>query len=155
MSDEKTPLPDLLGSRNKNAGAPLSGLTMEEAMEQNPDLKKLFQDLEECFGQMVRVNDDMLKAAQANLATPGAQEKLFGLQMTFSRLLDETLNKLNVESSQIRVEILREIYATTSPHWKSMVLQLHMMRGQAKRPGQVHQMLLGEATSLMNRLMNS
>lgn len=157
MSENIPPLPDLMKMRKESSGENSASqpettqLTLEEAFEMFPDLKQMLEEGKGLFLGMVEESKAMSSAAEKELLIPGAQQKMFRLQMGFARKIDEIFNALQTEKDAIRVEILRAIYSDMVPHWQSMVLQLHMSRVMVKHPARVHETLLGEATALLQR----
>lgn len=155
LSENIPPLPDLNRMRQEVTSevgqAETSSMTFEEAVRMFPDLKQMLEDGNALFQAMLAENEVLSRATKKELLVPGSQQRLFNLQMGFSRKIDEIFNMLQKEGDQIRVEVLRTIYSDMVPHWQSMVLQLHMSRMMMKRPGQIHETLLGEATALLQR----
>lgn len=150
MSENIPPLPDVMKMR-KESSEEMAQLTLEEAFGMFPDLKQTLEEGKALFLGMVEESRAMSSAAEKELLIPGAQQKMFRLQMGFARKIDEIFNALQTETNQVRIEILRAIYSDMVPHWQSMVLQLHMSRVTMKHPSRIHETMLGEATALLQR----
>lgn len=156
MSQEEPPVPDLLSNRrgtDDTVGAPVGEpLSFEDAIAQNPDIGELWMTARASFEAAARANNEMASAAQQGLQIPPqAAHRLHAINMAYCRELDRIMSRLNEETDQTRIELIQTIYQNLCPGWQSMVLQTHMTRASLRSPKNMHEMLMTEATALLER----
>lgn len=155
MNQEEPPVPDLLSSRKTDdtVGAPVGEpLSFEDAIGQNPDIGELWMTARASFEAAAKANNEMARAAQQGLqAPPQAAHRLHAINMAYCRELDKVMNCLNEETDQTRIELIQAIYQNLCHGWQSMVLQTHMTRAGLRSPKSMHEMLMTEATILLER----
>ncbi len=156
---DDTPLPDLLSNRRRpdesddTAGPPSgSTLTFDEAVAMHSDLTQVWAEAKASFNAMAEANNRISSAASQGLSIPPSEgERLNIFNIQFARQLDRVMSMLDAEKDQVRLELLRGMYQNLSPFWAQLVMQTHMGRVAIRSPGKIHEILLGEATQLLDR----